>query len=260
MIHVVAIQKQNQQKNIEKEPLFNFQSIDEYLYGLVKSKSIFSLCLLVLISIAVVYIPYGATLNIWLKDIPIVLKSIIKALVYTGPIVVVFCYLFRDAMKELFQKMSFRQHMICVIAAIVLIVLGLYWVLFLNSVISINPATNVMNKKSEQEILLSIPGVFIQLLGENIMFISFLLFWYKCMKYLKTSSKLIVVVSIFLAGITFGVMHLTAYQFNILQCILIIGIPATTHLLWFVKYRNMHMAYWLHVYYDLILILWGVLG
>ena len=37
--------------------------------------------------------------------------------------------------------------MICVIAAIVLIVLGLYWVLFLNSVISINPATNVMNKK-----------------------------------------------------------------------------------------------------------------
>ncbi|TKI79876.1 hypothetical protein FC701_30250, partial [Bacillus mycoides] len=88
MIHMLAIQKQDQQKNIEKEPLFNSQSIDEYLHGLVKSKSIFSLCLLVLISIAVVYIPYGATLKIWLKDIPIVLKSIIKALVYTGPIVV----------------------------------------------------------------------------------------------------------------------------------------------------------------------------
>ena len=84
--------------------MFNFQSIDEYLHGLVKSKSIFSLCLLVLINIAVVYIPYGATLKIWLKDIPIVLKSIIKAFVYTGPIVVVFCYLFRDVMKELFQK------------------------------------------------------------------------------------------------------------------------------------------------------------
>ena len=100
----VGYPKQNQQKNIEKEPLFNFQSIDEYLHGLVKSKSIFSLCLLVLINIAVVYIPYGATLKIWLKDIPIVLKSIIKAFVYTGPIVVVFCYLFRDVMKELFQK------------------------------------------------------------------------------------------------------------------------------------------------------------
>ena len=30
-------------KNAEKEPLFNFQSTDEYLHGLVKSKSIFSL-------------------------------------------------------------------------------------------------------------------------------------------------------------------------------------------------------------------------
>ncbi len=37
-------------------------------------------------------------------------------------------------------------------------------------------------------------------------------------------------------------MALTAYQFNILQCILIIGIPATTHLFVVCKYRNMHMA------------------
>jgi hypothetical protein len=44
VIHVVAIQKQNQQKNAEKRAiLFNFQSTDEYLHGLVKSKSIFSL-------------------------------------------------------------------------------------------------------------------------------------------------------------------------------------------------------------------------
>ena len=52
---MLAIQKQNQQKNIEKEPLFNFQSIDEYLHGLVKSKSIFSLCLLVLINCGGIY-------------------------------------------------------------------------------------------------------------------------------------------------------------------------------------------------------------
>ncbi|WP_257155475.1 hypothetical protein [Bacillus cereus] len=257
---MLAIQKQNQKVISKKKPLFDLQDVDEYLHSLVKSKSIFSLSILVLISIAVVYIPYGATLKLWLKDVPILLKSIIKALVYTGPIVVVFCYVFKDAMKQLFQKMSFRQHMICVIVAIVLILFGLYWVLFLNSLISINPATNVMNKKSEQEILLNIPGVFIQLLGENIMFISFLLFWYKCMKYIKISNKMIVITSILLAGITFGMMHLTAYQFNVLQCVLIIGIPATTHLLLFAKYRNVHMAYWLHVYYDLILILWGVLG
>lgn len=257
---MLAMRKKNPQLVSEKKPLFDFQDIDEYLYDLVRSKSFFSLGILVLISIAVVYIPYGATLKIWLKDVPILLKSIIKALVYTGPIVLFFCYVFKDVMKQLFQKMSIRQHLICVIAAIVLIVLGLYWVLFLNGLISINPVTNVMNKKSEQEILLGIPGVFIQLLGENIMFISFLLFWYKCMKYIKTSNKVIVIVSMLLAGITFGMMHLTAYQFNTLQCILMIGIPSTTHLLLFAKYRNAHMAYWLHVYYDLILILWGVFG
>ncbi|WP_412839601.1 hypothetical protein [Bacillus paranthracis] len=257
---MLAMRKKNPQLVSEKKPLFDLQDMDEYLYDLVRSKSFFSLGILVLISIAVIYIPYGTTLKIWLKDVPIWLKSIIKASVYTGPIVVIFCYLFKDVIKQLFQKMSIKHHMICVIAAVVLIIMGLYWVLFLNNLTSINPVANVMTKKSEQDMLLSIPGVLIQLLGENLMFISFLLFWYKCMKYIKISSKVVVVASILLAGITFGMMHLTAYQFNVLHCILIIGIPATTHLLWFAKYRNAHMAYWLHVYYDLILILWGVLG
>ncbi|MEW4320244.1 hypothetical protein Q0N71_30430 [Bacillus thuringiensis] len=260
MIHVVAIQKQNQQKNAEKEPLFNFQSTDEYLHGLVKSKSIFSLFLLVLISIAVVYIPYGATLKIWLRDVPIVLKSIIKALVYTGPIAVVFCYVFKDTIKQLFQKMSLRQHRTCLIAALFLVVLRVLWASCISHLLFIEPVTNVgINKQSGQDLILSIPGLLIQLLGENIMFISFLLFWYKCMNCIKIFRGKVVMISMLLAGITFGMMHLTAYQFNLLQCLLLIGIPATTHLLWFTLYKNAHMAYWLHVYYDLILMGCGIL-
>ncbi|QWH64239.1 hypothetical protein EXW39_29790 (plasmid) [Bacillus mycoides] len=50
------------------------------------------------------------------------LKSIIKGLVYTGPIAVVFCYVFKDTIKQLFQKMSLRQHRTCLIAALFLVV------------------------------------------------------------------------------------------------------------------------------------------
>ncbi|PFK02579.1 hypothetical protein COI98_32940, partial [Bacillus cereus] len=68
------------------------QDIDIYLHGLVQSKRLLSLIMLVCISIAMVYIPYGDILNSLLRDVPIVMKAIIKALVYTVPIIVCFRY------------------------------------------------------------------------------------------------------------------------------------------------------------------------
>ncbi|EOO23528.1 hypothetical protein IIU_07024 [Bacillus cereus VD133] len=236
------------------------QDIDTYLHGLVQSKRLLSLIMLVCISIAMVYIPYGAILTSLLRDVPIVMKAIIKALVYTVPIIACFRYVFKDVQEQIFQKVSWSQHLLCVVFACILVLFVNSWAIFLDGLISINPSDNVMGKKSQQDMILSIPGLLVQLFGENIMFISFLLFWYKCMTYTKIKSQGMVIGSIILAGITFGMMHLTAYQFNFLQCILIIGITASLQLVWFAEYKNAHMAFWLHVYYDLILILWGVLG
>lgn len=256
---MIAIRKKNSKVVPEKKPKVDLQDIDTYLHGLVQSKRLLSLIMLVCISIAMVYIPYGAILNSLLRDVPIVMKVIIKALVYTVPIIACFRYVFKDVKEQIFKKVLWTQHLLCIVFACILVFFVNSWANFLEGLMPINPVENIMGKNSQQDMILSIPGLLIQLFGENIMFISFLLFWYKCMTYTRIKSKGIVIVSIILAGITFGMMHLTAYQFNFLQCILIIGITASLQLVWFAEYKNAHMAFWLHVYYDLILILLGIL-
>ncbi|MCQ6288956.1 hypothetical protein [Bacillus cereus] len=251
------MQKETISPVIKEEPVFDFQQIDSYLHRHVQSKSIWSLGMLVLISIAMVYVPYESLLHAWLQHTPIIIQAWIKALVYTVPIAASFCYVFRDSMKQLFQRMTILQHMECLLLACLLLWLAYLWGHIVESLISMDISPHVMDNTSKVERMLSIPGLLVQLLGENLMFVVFFFFWYKCITCIKKENTAIVLLAMLVAGITFGMMHLTAYHFNVLQCILLVGMPAAMHLLWFVHTRNIHMAYWLHVYYDLIIIYWS---
>ncbi|PEF60578.1 hypothetical protein CON35_30125 [Bacillus cereus] len=67
------MQKETISPVIKEEPVFDFQQIDSYLHRHVQSKSIWSLGMLVLISIAMMYVPYESLLHAWLQHTSIII-------------------------------------------------------------------------------------------------------------------------------------------------------------------------------------------
>ncbi|MDO7880905.1 CPBP family intramembrane glutamic endopeptidase [Salinibacterium soli] len=65
------------------------------------------------------------------------------------------------------------------------------------------------------------------------------------------SRKPAVVVSTLGAAVLFGLLHLHAYDWNVLQCVLAIGVISTLMHLTYVRTKNILVAWAFHVLYDL---------
>ena len=68
-------------------------------------------------------------------------------------------------------------------------------------------------------------------------------------KFLKTTLAIIV------SSVIFGAMHLSTYNFNILQAVLIISIIRTGLTMSYVLSKNLSVTYLIHIIYD-----WSLIG
>ncbi|WP_040963200.1 hypothetical protein [Bacillus mycoides] len=104
---------------------------------------------------------------------------------------------------------------------------------------------------------LKTPGIAIQLFGENIMFVSILFIWHKIIRSFIISPIPSITTSLILSGSSFGLLHLSTYNYNWVQCLAIIGIPAIAQMIFFLIFKNIHMGYMVHFNYNLIIILFN---
>ena len=90
----------------------------------------------------------------------------------------------------------------------------------------------------------------IALLEEELFKVSLLLILMAVIYYFTKDKKISVWVGVFLNLIIFGLCHLSAYNGNIIQCILVIGLGSFFDLFVYLKTKNIVNSWIVHVMYD----------
>ncbi|PEQ26470.1 hypothetical protein CN467_31055 [Bacillus cereus] len=238
-----------------KEFKQSLSAANTYLDYLVQTKTYLQFLILIIFCITTVYIPFPSfTLN-YIKELDILMQYIIKAVYFSVPISLVFLFIMWDRRFLLSKKITFQQLKISFFSAFIIYVIMLLFLAVLISFTTFkgtsNPITNTLHKA---------PGIAIQLIGENIMFVSILFFWHKIIRSFIISPITSITASLILSGSSFGLLHLSTYNYNWVQCLTIISIPAIAQMIFFLIFKNIHMGYILHFNYNLIIILFNYIA
>ena len=91
----------------------------------------------------------------------------------------------------------------------------------------------------------------IQLVGEELFKVSVLICVMAFIYHYTDNRKIAVVISTICTMIVFGLIHLESYDWNLVQCLLVIGLGAIFDLLPYLKTKNVVNSYILHVLIDI---------
>lgn len=115
---------------------------------------------------------------------------------------------------------------------------------------STNPIFDVLTSDNFKSFFIS---TLIQFIAEEIIFIIPFLF---VINKVKSENKIVkTTLAIIVSSVIFGAMHLSTYNFNILQAVLIISIIRTGLTMSYVLSKNLSVTYLIHIIYD-----WSLIG
>ena len=114
---------------------------------------------------------------------------------------------------------------------------------------SANPIFDVLTDENIKRFIVS---TMIQFIAEEIIFI--IPFLFVINKLRTRNEKLKTLAAILVSSVIFGAMHLTTYNFNILQAVLVISIIRTGLSISYVLSKNLTVTYLVHMIYDWVLI------
>lgn len=114
---------------------------------------------------------------------------------------------------------------------------------------SANPIFDVLTDENIKRFIVS---TMIQFIAEEIIFI--IPFLFVINKLRTKNEKLKTLAAILVSSVIFGAMHLTTYNFNILQAVLVISIIRTGLSMSYVLSKNLTVTYLVHMIYDWVLI------
>lgn len=243
-----------------KQSLKALSAANTYLDCLVQTKTYLQFLILVIFCIITVYIPFPSfTLN-YINKLDLLMQYIIKSLYFSFPISLVFLFIMRDQRSLFSKKITFQQLKISFLCAFIIYAIMLLFLAVLISFTTFRGVSNPIGNEGITNMLHKTPGIAIQLIGENIMFVSILFFWHKIIRSVKISPIASITISLILSGSSFGLLHLSTYNNNWVQCLTFIGIPAIAQMIFFLIFKNIHMGYILHFNYNLIIILFNYIA
>ncbi|WP_306482766.1 hypothetical protein [Bacillus toyonensis] len=213
--------------------------------------------ILILFCIATVYLPFPSFTFNFINNIDILLQYAFKALYFSLPISLVFLFIMWDQRFLLSKKITFQQLKISFFSAFIIYIIMLLFLAVLISLTTFTGTSNPIGNEGNINMFHKTPGIAIQLIGENIMFVSILFFWHRITRSFVISPIISITTSLILSGSSFGLLHLSTYNYNWIQCLTIIGIPAIAQMIFFLIFKNIHMGYILHFNYNLIIILFN---
>lgn len=231
-------------KDKEIKGYLEFNLENEYLQELVKDKKTYYLLILVILNLVVIYNFY--------KIVNVFKSEIVASCIWLFFTSIPFLYVFRKDRKKLFKKVTLKAYMNTFVFVGISFLIACFSYIFLERIISIELVNHPITSKGYLSIIKRIPQVVIQILSENILYIGLLLMWYKLVGNIFRTSYVHLVISLLLSSGSFGMLHISTYDYNWLQCLFIVGLPSITHLISFLKYRNMHVGYLVHLNFNLI--------
>lgn len=173
----------------------------------------------------------------------------ILILFFVGPIASLFI-LGNKAIRKLFKLPKFRDIPAVIGMTILLILLAAFVGVMLQNFDSVeNPIVDVITEDNFSSVA---KLLMIQLVIEEIFFIIWFLFLYH--KVILGGSGLRTVIAWIGSSLAFGAMHLSTYNYNIIQALIGIGIIRMGMSIIYIRRKNLTLAYLVHVLYDLLIL------
>lgn len=243
-----------------KQTIHALSAANTYLDCLVQTKTYLQFLILIIFCIITVYIPFPAFILNYINELDILMQYIIKSVYFSFPISLVFLFIMRDQRFLFSKKITFQQLKISFFCAFIIYAIMLFFLAVLISFTTFKGTSNPIGNEGITNLLYKTPGIAIQLIGENIIFVSILFCWHKIMRSFIISPISSITASLILSGSSFGLLHLSTYNYNWVQCLTIIGIPAIAQMIFFLIFKNIHMGYILHFHYNLIILLFSYIA
>lgn len=114
---------------------------------------------------------------------------------------------------------------------------------------SANPIFDILTEDNIKSFFVS---TMIQFIAEEIIFV--IPFLFVINKFKTKNNILKTIVAIIVSSLIFGAMHISTYNFNILQAVLVISIIRTGLSMSYVLSKNLTVTYLIHIIYDWTLI------
>ena len=185
------------------------------------------------------------------------ISSIITAILYSLVFPMYFLVLerdyLRDDMVKLHIKKAFKYILITIFFELIFTITGSVIVSLIKPLES-NINVKFMENADTFQIVVILITLSWNLLGEEGGKLAFFMFADKYFKFFKMNENIRYYLIWFIDCLIFGVMHLSAYGNNILQCIFVIGIPSIVYGYLWKKTRNPFVMWLTHIVYDYSLI------
>jgi hypothetical protein len=242
-----------------KQTIHALSAANTYLDCLDQTKTYLQFLILINFCIITVYIPFPSFMLNYINELDILMQYIIKSVYFSFPISLVFLFIMKDQ-SFVFKKITFQQLKFFFFCAFIIYAIMLFFLAVLISFTTFKGTSNPIGNEGITNLLYKTPGIAIQLIGENIMFVSILFFWHKIIRSFIISPISSITASLILSGISFGLLHLSTYNYNWIQCLTIIGIPAIAQMIFFLIFKNIHMGYILHFNYNFLIVLFSYIA
>lgn len=224
-------------------------------HQLLKKVGLLNLLLLFLVSSLwityVIYFNHVSNFVLWVCQGNVLVANLLLPVFQSTPLFFCFHFIFKKNYRSLFSKVRISDSCIYIALGILIeLAVSLLIVMLLKGVIK--PNTNPIVDAPIGISLYSLP---IGLVGEQIFFFSVCFFFFLLCLKLKCNMNLAAITTFVLGILIFGVAHLSAYNGNALQCILLIGFPFTLiQVLLFLRSGNLMIGYLEHLFFDLLVI------
>ena len=140
---------------------------------------------------------------------------------------------------------DFKVIILCFILYLVWSIVGN----FIATSLGFSPNPNAMTESAVS--ILDVVFTLIQLVGEELFKVSVLLIGMGLIYYFTKNRKNALVFGTFVCMMLFGLIHLTAYNNNLFQCLFYIGLASIIHLYPYLKTKNVVNSYIVHIMIDL---------
>lgn len=177
-------------------------------------------------------------------------KTWLAVMFLVGPIVSLFV-LGHKSFRRLFKGPKLRDIPVVFGMTVLTILVGVISSIILERFGSVdNPIVGIANEDNIKYIAILL---MVQLVIEEIFFIIWFLFLYHKAKFEKESTREIFAWVV--SSLIFGAMHLSTYNFNIVQAVIGIGIVRFVLSAIYIRRKNLTLAYIVHFLYDILIIL-----
>ena len=182
------------------------------------------------------------------SDMPNILLSIIHFLVLFLP---VFCCC-RGKIGLIFRKPKLKDMKVVILCFVAYILFSSVMKILLGMIFTMPGNSVATSGGTGSEVILMIISMLIGLMAEELVkVITFLLFMTLIFKYTE-NRRTSMTMGIILCCIVFGLLHLRAYAFNLVVCLLIVGVGCIIHLYPYLKTKNIVNSYLTHIMIDLL--------